>query len=905
MRWIGISLASSSALSACTRLPMEKIIPYISNTEGAVPGDPLIFATSLALQGYARGVWVKSYEGRPTKIEGNPLHPASLGASDIFMQAELLSLYDPDRLKSVLCLGSTSDWSSFRGELEAKKQEWKNTGGQGLRILTETVTSPSIGDQIAKILKLYPKAKWHAYEPINSDLLRAAARMAFGEDLRPVYRIENAKTVVSLDSDFLGAGPAQIPQARAFSLSRKGDGSSQDPCRLQVIESTVSITGGTADTRHAVKPSQIHAVALELFQKLRSPGPSVEFPWIQGLAEELHRNHGTSLVIAGEHLPAETQALALAMNSVLGNIGKTLDLIAGVEIGPSNQTQSLTELTHDMDQGVVDSLFTLGGNPGYSAPSDLGFLEKSRRVPFLVHKTLEANETSEHCRWVLPAAHALESWGDHRAFDGTLTFQQPLIDPLYLGKTPVELLAMISGDSAKSARKILGDYWSTKSLKTSELFDGALHDGMIKGSASISQSVRLRDFAKNLKPSAGIEIRIIPDPTIGDGRFANNGWLQELPKPITQLTWDNAALISPSMAKELNLSTGDEIEIKVASRVVLAPVFILPGHPDGAASLQLGYGREKVGSIGKGRGYNAYNLRTTDHPYLMDHATLIKTGKKIELACTQSHHQMEGRDPIKRGTFRQPPLGDLGRTVPSLLVPFENPAEAWAMVIDLSACIGCKVCMIACQAENNIPVVGKEEVLRHREMHWIRVDRYFAGTAENPEIFHQPVPCMHCETAPCELVCPTAATNHSTDGLNQMVYNRCVGTRYCSNNCPYKVRRFNFFEYAKAETPLAKKMQNPEVTVRSRGVMEKCSYCVQRIQAGRIGAQLQNRKIKDGEVVTACQAACPTQAITFGDQNDLSSRVSKLKQSRLGYALLGELGTKPRTTYLPALRSSP
>jgi molybdopterin-containing oxidoreductase family iron-sulfur binding subunit len=911
LKLMGASLALGG-LNACTRMPAEKIIPYLEQPAELTPGKPLYYASSFTLGGYAKGVLVESHEARPTKIEGNPLHSASLGSTDIFMQAAVLSLYDPERSKRVVHLGSNSDWRAFESEIRKRRELWKKSGGSGLRVLTETVTSPTFGKELRKFLKSFPEAKWHQYEPLNQSLVRRAAELAFSRDLRALYFFENAEVVLSLDGDFLGPGPAQQHYARTFTASRRPENGLK-PNRLYVAESNLSLTGAVAEHRIAMRPSEILPFALDIAALLGVAGvpaarKSNYRAEARSIAADLRAHRGKSLVVSGCGAQPELQALAFVLNEHLANRNHTIRYIEPSEEQPVDQFQSLEALVADMRAGQVESVFFLEANPVFNAPANLGFAPLLEKVPFRVRLGAYEDETSFLCHWHLPAAHFLESWGDARAFDGTVSIQQPLVAPFHEGRSDLEFLAALNGNFGLNGYQILKSAWASHSD-----FNSAIHDGLIKGTALPFQVPKLRtNWLKSIKTheSQEYEVTFIADPTIWDGRFSNNSWLQELPKPITQLTWDNATLVGPRTAEKLELGNGDIIRLKKGNQEIEAPVFVLPGHAEKTLTLFFGYGRTRAGQIGNGRGYDAYQLQNSVSPYWTDQITIEKTKKQMALAETQIHHTMEDRDMVIYATHKE--FAEKGEDIipkknreehPSLFPEYQNPVEAWAMVIDLNVCIGCKVCTIACQAENNIPVVGKEQVLNSRHMQWIRVDRYLEGDPKNLKTLFQPVPCMHCEKAPCEYVCPTVATNHSSDGLNQMVYNRCVGTRYCANNCPYKVRRFNFFAYAKLDPQFSELMKNPDVTIRSRGVIEKCTYCVQRIQEARIEAEKEDRPLRDGDVVTACQAACPTGAIVFGNKNDRRSQVSSLRASKRNYSLLAELGTKPRTTYLARLEN--
>ena len=918
LKLMAASLALAG-LGACSHPPQEKIVPYVNAPPDAAAGEPRFFATAMTLGGFATGILVESNMGRPTKVEGNPSHPASLGSTDVFAQASVLDLWDPDRSQAVTHNGRPATWLKARHVLRKKLGTLGNKQGEGLRLLTETVTSPTLAAQIRGLLARYPKARWHQYEPINRDHVYDGTRLAFGEALEVRYRLDQARVVLSLDADFLGAGNMRVRAARDFAAGRGGGSGAGAANRLYAVAASPSLTSAVADHHLALRACEIGRTARQLATLLGVAVPvtpaSANQAWLTACAGDLMANRGTSLVMAGEAQPSWVHALSHAMNAALGNIGKTIAYGEPVVADPANQTASLLDLARDLTMHKVDTLVVLGGNPAYCAPADLRFGELLANPALTVRLGLHEDETSARCQWHLPAAHFLETWSDARAFDGTATLIQPLIAPLYDGKSAHEVMAMLTGGPLQSGYDILRGYWQDRlGAAFDRGWNRALHDGVVADSTFAEKSVSLKsDFlATSESPSAeiaGLELIFTPDASAWDGRFANNAWLQELPRPLTKLSWDNAVLMAPALARRLSLQNEDLVELHYHGAVLEAPIWVAPGHADNAVSVSLGCGRSRAGRVGTGQGFNAYRLRTSDAPWFASGLELRKTGRTFVLATTQQHHAMEGRDLIRvaiRAEFEKNPGAVGGNPLApapdhSLYPPMLQDGYAWGMAINLGSCIGCNACTIACQAENNIPVVGKTEVKRGREMHWIRVDRYYEGTPDAPRTHFQPVPCMQCENAPCEVVCPVEASVHDSEGLNVQVYNRCVGTRFCSNNCPYKVRRFNFFQYADEDTESLKAQRNPEVTVRSRGVMEKCSYCIQRIANARIEADKENRSIRDGEVVTACQAACPTRAITFGDINDAASQVRAAKASPLNYALLGELNTRPRTTYLAKL----
>jgi len=941
LKVMGASLGLAG-MTGCVKLPLEPIVPYVRQPENVIPGKPMYYATAVTLGGYANPVLVESHLGRPTKIEGNDLHAASMGGTDIFTQASILGLYDPDRSQTVTSMGDVRSWQAFLGAIRGPLSAQKSLQGAGIRLLTTTTSSPTLADQLHSFLKIYPQAKWHVYEPVNRDNVLEGAKMAFGQPVETRYDFSKADVIVSLDADFLFAGfPGNTRYIRDFAKRRNPDSGNMN--RLYVIESTPSSTGAKADHRFSARASDpsrvghIEAIARSLGWAL---GITAGAPnhnrtehkeFINTLAKDLEAHRGSSALIAGDHLPATVHNVVHSINQVLGNAGKAVLHADPVDANPVNQTESLKELVADVQAGKVDLLIILGGNPAYDAPADLSFAEllKNNKVPLRVHHGLYQDETAELCQWHVPATHELESWGDARSYDGTVSIIQPLIAPLYNGKSAVEFLALLSGQADATGYELVRAYWQKQHTGADfeEFWRKSLHNGWIEGSALPSKQM----LAKVINEPTGfenidvvgssIELNIRRDPTIYDGQFSNNGWLQELPKPMSKLTWDNAIQIGPKMAERLQLAAKDVVELELNGKKVQGAVWIQAGHPDNSVTITLGYGRKRAGRVGSEQGFNAYELRTTAAPWIASGVKITKTGAKYELASTQGMQSMETPDggyrPLVRETKleeykKEPKFAQEEEVAKDVtLYPnyeYEKETYAWGMSIDLNKCVGCNNCIVACQSENNIAVVGKEQTLLGRHMHWIRIDAYYQGDRENPKAFFQPVPCMHCENAPCEVVCPVGATNHSSEGLNDMIYNRCVGTRYCSNNCPYKVRRFNFLLFQDWDTPQYKMMRNPDVSVRSRGVMEKCTYCIQRINERRIDCETQS--VRDGkekligdELQTACQQSCPADAIVFGNINDPNSNVSKWKAQARNYSLLGELNTRPRTTYLAEVRN--
>ncbi|MGA9472981.1 MAG: TAT-variant-translocated molybdopterin oxidoreductase [Terriglobales bacterium] len=931
LQLMGASLAMAG-MTGCTKMPVEEIVPYVRQPEQVIPGRPQFYATAFTLSGYANPLLVESHLGRPTKIEGNPQHPASLGGTDIFAQASILGMYDPDRAQSVTHLGDVDSWASFSNAIRGPLAIQKSLSGAGIRILTPTVSSPTFKDQMQSFLAMYPQAKWHVYEPINRDNALEGAKLAFGQPVETRYDFSKADVIVSLDADFLYAGfPGNTRYIRDFASRRNPDA---EMSRLYVIESTPSSTGVKADHRLPVRATEVFEVAKLMGERRQGQhGPVHDASdFAVTTYADLVNHRGAGVVIVGDHQLPEVHALAHAMNAALGNVGKTVFYTDPVSASPVNQIDSIKELVTDMRAGKVDLLVILGGNPVYDAPADLNFADalKSSKVAMRVYLGLYQNETAQLCHWNLNEAHYLESWSDARAYDGTVSIVQPLIAPLYSGRSAHELMSAMLGEPDATGYDIVRGYWQKQ--HTGADFEAwwrkSLNDGFIEGSAFEPKSLSARTAsaptsatANNSDPNS-LEVNIRRDPSIYDGQFANNGWLQELPKPLSKLTWDNAIQIGPKMAAREGIKSMDVITLELNGTKVTGPVWIQAGHPDHSVTVHLGYGRRAAGRAGTGAGFDAYPLRTTNALWIATGAKLTKTGDTYQLASTQGYQTMDTDDGGHRPAVREATLAEY-RKDPKFAKEDEPPAEltlyppfdykkspdAWGMTIDLNACVGCNNCIIACQSENNIAVVGKEQTTRGRHMHWIRVDAYYQGDRDDPTAYFQPVPCQQCENAPCELVCPVGATVHSSEGLNDMVYNRCIGTRYCSNNCPYKVRRFNFLLFQDWETPQYKIMRNPDVTVRSRGVMEKCSYCIQRISEHRIDAETaavrENRPfhIEDGTLQTACQQSCPANAIVFGNINDPNSRVAKLKALDRNYGLLADLNTRPRTTYLAEIRN--
>lgn len=915
LQFMGAAMALGG-MTACSP-PEETILPYIDQPEGLIPGNPQFYATTLPCDGFGIGALVESHEGRPTKVEGNPDHPASLGATDAVMQAACLDLFDPARSRAPQRAGQTSSMAHVDALLSQIAQQMQREGGRGVAILGGASTSPSLQARLDALRTAFPGLRLYRHAPLGSGFVAACGQSVL---LRP--NLAEARVILSLDADLLGEGPGKLAHARAFAATRRRAGAGRDPARMSRLyagETTPTLTGAAADHRWAVKPSEAGAVLTALAARLAGQGaPEAPVPaaLLDGLADDLRRAGEAALVLPGPHLPPELQELALTLNQRLGSLGRTLDLLPQAPF-MAGDTGDLADLVADLDSGGIDALLILQSNPAYTAPGDLDMRAALGKATLSVHLGTHLDETAALCDWHIPAAHVLESWGDARAFDGTASIIQPLIRPLYDGRTPAQVLAALAGEVRTSPRDLVMRHWTDQGLSPAD-WQQALQRGVIAGTeiAPIAPQCRALPQALDAVPQAPaptwLELRFVPDPFLRDGSLATNVWLQELPRPLTKIVWGNVAAMAPATAHRLGLASGRVVLLRRAGHEISIPVWVQPGHPADTITLTLGHGRP-VGEDGTPRGTDVYRLRTSDAPWSAAGVELTPLDMQTDIITTQHHHAMEGRDLVRHASLTEwldaPEAVHAGRPAPpeqSLYPDWQYKDEAWGMVIDQTTCIGCNACVAACQAENNIPTVGPEECARGHEMHWLRVDRYHAGPEDDPRTYFQPVPCMHCEKAPCELVCPVNATVHTHDGLNAQVYNRCIGTRYCSQNCPYKVRRFNFHLYQPfpqgTAAPSAPVM-NPDVSVRSRGVMEKCTYCVQRIQAARIDADIDRRPIADGEVVTACQQACPTQAIRFGNLNDPASDVRHLRDDPLNYALLGHLNTRPRTTYLARIEN--
>jgi len=926
-KFLGLMGASMSlaALAGC-RKPLETIVPYVKTPEETVIGRPEQYATSAVIAGSVMGLLVTSREGRPIKIDGNELHPSSRGGSNAFAQAEILNLYDPDRSRSVKNRGVDSDWGSFVEFWRSLREGidgYASRGGMDLAVISGAITSPTLLNLKQQFLQQYPHAHWITYEPLSDDNVVRGIKAATGEALHPRYDYSKAELIVSFDSDFLMMEGESARNALGYAEGRRITEGRTAMNRLYVVESNFSVTGANADHRLRLKSSQIAEFVAGIATGNMPVGLNGEdAKWFSALVKDLNAHKGKCVITAGRSQPAEVHSVVAALNAQFGTPGETVTYFPAEVPANGDPEQASIEL-RTLGWVVGDNMgFTaivLGANPVYDAPADLEISNLLKGVSHLIHVGSHFDETAQLAEWHINEAHFLEAWGDAQAIDGTLSVQQPLIEPLFKGKSALEVVSLLTTGVEARGYDLVRETWKnlTPALDFEKNWREVLHDGVLEGSALAGKVPDLKIDAIsaaskiNSRKEGGLEVTFQPSTSVWDGRYANNGWMQELPDPMTKIVWDNAALISAKTAEKLGVESEDVVKISAGGNSIEAPVFILPGHADDSITLTLGYGRKGLGKVAEGAGFNAYPLRTSEALWVASGVSVQKTGKTYKLATTQVHGSMEGRPIVREGTleeYKHEPhfaaeMVEQG-AAPSLWKEHTyTEGNQWGMTIDLNTCIGCNACTIACQSENNIPIVGKDQVLRGREMHWIRLDRYFTGTKENPQAVTQPVGCQQCEMAPCEQVCPAAATSHDHEGLNVMTYNRCIGTRYCSNNCPYKVRRFNFFNFTSELDKLVQMAQNPDVSVRSRGVMEKCTYCVQRINRGKHNAKMENRDVRDGEITTACEVACPTKAIVFGNINDPESRVSKMKKEERRYDLLAELNTRPRTSYLAKIRN--
>ncbi len=950
---------SLATLQGCRR-PVDKILPYVRSPEDVTVNVTSFYATVIDRRGEGVGLLVESHEGRPTKIEGNPDHGASHGRTDLLTQASVLDLYDPDRSRRPTSQGQAKTYADFENALREALRGHSGNGGTGLRILAQPSISPTFARLRDAVKRRFPNARFHTWEAASASNARAGSRLAFGQPMNALVDYARARVILSLDSDFLQTEPGSVRSTRSWAEGRRVRSPADEPSRLYVVESVFSTTGGNADHRLRIAARDIEGYLKALAARLVSehhiqlgeltPAVSgatapagVDAKWINAVAADLANHHGASALVAGTRQPATVHALVHAINGGLGNAGATVHYAPVADAGESDDhAGDLAELATALGGGQVQTLLILGGNPAYDAPRNLGLAEKIASVGFSAHLSTHADETSEKCKWHVPRAHWLEAWGDAQSLDGAVAIQQPLIQPLFSGRSEIELLGFIADAPSYRGHDLVRETFRVQNAGNG--FERAWRRALNIGLASappaaasptlrepeIARAVQARTAPAGALSKSSLEVVFAVDAKMYDGRHSNNSWLQELPDPVTKITWDNAAIFSPKTAEELGIRGGDMVRIAKGNRTAEIVAWVLPGHPDNTVMLALGWGRTKAGRVGNGHGFDVNALRSTDAVWYEDGFTVTATGARYPLSQTQDHHRMEGRPIAIESTleqYRAQPnfaerMSPTPRTLPLWRSPNAYEGHKWGMSIDLNACSGCNACVVACQSENNIPVVGKDQVARGREMHWLRIDRYFVSprgqgdsderATSDPLMAIQPLGCVQCENAPCENVCPVAATVHSPEGLNEMAYNRCIGTRYCANNCPYKVRRFNYLNWHNdgvwqpldADVPeIVRMAMNPNVSVRFRGVMEKCTYCVQRIQARKIEAKRENREIRDGEVNSACAQACPADAIAFGDLNLRGSKVAELSRADRKYKLLGEIGTQPRTTYLARIRN--
>ena len=922
---MGASIALAG-VAGC-RKPVEKILPYVTAPENVIPGIPQYYATTMPLGTTAYGVVVENHEGRPTKIEGNELHPSTQGASNSFMQASILGLYDPDRSQRIIEKGGERSWADFVTFWRTAFDRFSSNQGAGLVLLTESFNSPTLMRLMREFKTKFPQAVWVTYDAVSGENVFEGLRIASGSALQPIYSFDKANVILSLDCDFLKSELDNVSAARGYGEGRRVSTENDSMNRLYVVESTYSLTGSSADHRLRIASAKIPAFTAALANELRNQGLSLavnvpagsEFDakWLKVVASDLIKSRGKSIVCAGYRQPAAVHAVVAAINEALGNVGVSVAYVQPVDAALPSRSE-FEQLASRIMAGQVNTLVILGGNPVLNAPADLNFSSILGKIENTIHLSPYRDETSRLVKWHVPMAHYLESWSDARSSDGTASVIQPMIEPLFGGHSCIEVLSLINSGDDNRGYDIVRQTWGTLLPGSFEKeWRRVLHDGLLSNSAysaiDFTADGGRISAALSALPKSGSDLEVVfaVSPQVYDGRYANNGWLMEMPHPITKITWDNVVMMSVVTAKQLGLKSGDLVQLTVAGRSMELPVWHVPGHADNSVTVELGYGRTSSGRVGDKVGFDLYALRTSNAPDIATAASIIKLDREYFIACAQDHWSMEGRPLVREANledYRHDPkfAQEIVEHPPLESLWDEHSYDKgyqWGMAVDLNTCIGCGACTLACQSENNIPIVGKKQVSNGREMHWIRIDRYFSGTIEDAEMVHQPVMCQHCENAPCEQVCPVAATVHDKEGLNVMVYNRCIGTRYCSNNCPYKVRRFNFFNYTKDTPEVVKMAMNPDVTVRFRGVMEKCTFCVQRISEARIKSKLESREIRDGEITTACQQACPTKALIFGNINDPESNVNRKKAQNRNYSMLAELNVKPRLSYLARIRN--
>ncbi len=929
LKMLGFTIGYASLASSC-EMPVRKAIPFLNKPEEVTPGEANYYASTYFDGKDYCSVLVKVREGRPIKIEGNTLSRITKGGTSARVQASVLNLYDTTRLKNPLVNGEESDWDKLDQEITQQLEQITAKRGNTV-ILTSSIISPSTRKVIAGFQAKYPETEWISYDAISSAAMLKANERTFGQAVIPDYKFEQANVIVSFNADFLGSWLSPVEYTRAYSKKRNLVGSDKMSKHYQ-IESYLSLTGSNADERFMIRPTDEQKVLMSLYNELAAATGVETFKLINSpvnvepIARDLLKNKGKSLVICGSN-NLNSQLITNAINQLLANYGQSIDLNTPLQTRQGDDSK-MAGLVERMNQGKIHGLIIYNTNPAYSYPEADNFLKGLEKVDLKVSLSDINDETARHMQYVCPDNNYLESWNDAEPKPGYYSLGQPVIQKLFNTRQAQESLLKWSGNDADYYTYIK-KYWEDqlfpqqKEYSTFEKFwVESLHNGVFH--LEKPKTVQPKFHKPELKLDKavggdGMEILLYETVSMGEGRGANNPWLQELPDPISKVTWDNYVNVSPAYAREHGLKNEDLLKIDGKFEL---PVVVQPGHDDHTVSIPLGYGRTDGGRVADSVGKNAFVLVNMNHgsmQYSNNDIKLEATGEKYPLALTQSHHTMEGRPIVRETTYKDwkknPDSGnELHDKVEKQHVSLYNtpsfPNFHWALAINLNSCVGCGACEIACQAENNVAVIGKEEVRKRRIMHWIRIDRYYSEDSENPEVFHQPVMCQQCDNAPCENVCPVAATPHSNEGLNMMAYNRCIGTRYCMNNCPYRVRRFNWFEYVNntkfpynMDNKLGKMVLNPDVTVRSRGVVEKCSFCSQRIQDKKLEAKKENRKLKDGDIKVACEQACPAEAISFGNLNDKDSRVSKAFADPRNYHLLEELHTLPSVGYMTKVRN--
>ena len=930
LKLLGFSVSAVALASSC-QTPIRKAIPLLNQPEDLIPGIPNFYASTFFDGVDYCSILVKTRENRPIKIEGNDLSPLTKSGTSARVQASVLNLYDDARLKAPFKKGTESDWGTVDKEIHQQLSKLAQEG-KNVVLLTSTIISPTTKKLIGEFQEVYPNISWITYDEVSASAIRKANELNFGQAVIPFYRFDKANIVVSFNADFLGNWLLPVTFSKQFSSRRKVLQDPKNMSRLYAYETGMSLTGSNADYRTPIKPSEEGLVLMSLYNEIaKTTGattytvPKHGFDTKQ-VANDLLKNKGKSLVVSGTN-NTNIQLIVNAINQLLGNYGTTIDLNTPVFLKQGDD-ERMQKLVSDMNAGQIDGLLMYNVNPAYNYPQTDVFNKGLNKVGLKVSFAETMDETALLCNYVLPDNNYLESWNDAEVVKGYLSITQPTIQPIFNTRQFQNTLMIWSGFEENFSSYLEANWNEMLPLgkldaeNFQQIWAKAKQDGVYNIDAEDSDQPAFTEQGLKLPQfkNSGIELALYEKMGIGTGRYTNNPWLLEMPDPITTATWDNYACVSPRFAEEHNLKQEDVVKI---NGLIEIPVLIQPGQAYGTVSIALGYGRTAAGKAGNGVGQNAYallNANTAFHTLSGKTITLEKmAGKTYPLALTQTHHTMEGRAIVRETTLKDfiknPSSGNEEERLSeknnaTLYEKVVLDGLHWGMSIDLTSCTGCGNCIISCQAENNVAVIGKEQVKNRRIMHWMRLDRYYSDDFENPEVMRMPVMCQHCDNAPCENVCPVAATNHSSEGINQMAYNRCIGTRYCINNCPYKVRRFNWFEYTNnnqfdynMNSELGKMVLNPDVIVRQRGVVEKCSLCIQRIQEKKLLAKMENRPLREGEVVVACQQSCPTDAISFGNIQNTESDVSNEQATEGSYHLLGHLHTLPSTTYLTKVRN--